>query len=81
MNSGILGDLEFSASAECELQGDEIIATTPRISVYIPGISGKGTNIFVTHLISEDELDTITEKIMEAYIVRLENREPESSYN
>lgn len=82
MDAGILNTLEFTASAECELNGDDIEARHAKITVYIPGLSTSGIHLDVTHLISESELDTIMGKVIEAYWVRKDNKnEPQCLYN
>lgn len=82
MDSGILNSLEFTASADCEIKGDDIEARNAKITAYIPGLSRAGIHIDVTHLISESELDTIMGKVIEAYWVRKDNKnEPKCYYN
>ncbi len=82
MDAAILGSLEFTASANCEMDGDEITARNTSISVFIPGGAGPGRHCDITHLISEDELDTISEKIMAAYLARKKPGDTDTSlYN
>lgn len=70
METGVLNSLEYTASANCELVGEDITADNTNISVYIPGFAGRGSHISVTHLISEAEIENITDKIIEAFWIR-----------
>ncbi len=69
LDAGIIGELEFIGSADIDTDGEDLIATNARIEVYVPGEPGKhGHTLDVTHLISTDEIENITEKIMAAYL-------------
>lgn len=71
LDSGILGMLEYVASAICEFEGEDIIARSPMVEVHIPGASSRRrSTLDITHLIDESELDNITSKIIEAFWVR-----------
>ncbi len=70
LDCGILGQIEFTASANCEIIGDDVVATNINISAYIPSINGRGNHIAVTHSIADDELETITDRIIQAFWVR-----------
>ncbi len=81
MDCGILGELELTASADCNGSAEEAVARNTVISAYVPSIQGPGKHIEITHLLDLNELDNISEKLLEAFMIRRESREPESSYN
>ncbi len=82
MDPSIIGEVEFTASANCEMDGDEITARNTAISMFIPGGSGPGRHVEVTHLIPEEELDNISEKIMAAFLARKKPGDTDTSlYN
>lgn len=81
INAGILGDLEFTASADCTKEGDDIVASNIQVSVFIPSsLTHPAKHVNVTHLISDDEIEVITEKIMEAYFIQ-KTPEPNGKYD